>query len=52
MYREKEAFLILKILFYLQVEILHRGYLVLTASLCIRLNDQSVRLNVIRDGNR
>ena len=38
MYQEKEAFSILKILFYLHVEILHRGYLVLTAALCNRLH--------------
>ena len=45
---------------YLHVEILHRGYLVLTAVFCKRLHhlkrivttDQSVRLNMIRDGNR
>ena len=39
MYREIEAFLILQILFYLQVENLHCGYLELTAALCKRLRD-------------
>ena len=38
MNREKEAFLIIQILFYLQVEILHHGYLVLTAALFKRLH--------------
>ena len=36
MYRGKEAFLILYILFYLHVDIHHHGYLRLTTALCKR----------------